>query len=143
MFDDLNSSEDLFQQEQALAMLQELSGNTPEDIRRQRAHFRLSIKVSVILQSGDASNLRKFKAKGVTVDISQGGCSAVFAMAARVGNIYRLEFDKDKLALPLAFARCVRCRLIREDAFEAGFAFFTPITLPESVAVSEASNLAS
>ena len=93
----------------------------------------------MILQSGNASELLSFKVKGVTGDISQGGCSVLFPIAARVGDIYRLEFDQETLALPLTFARCVRCRLIREDAYEAGFAFFKAITLPENVAVSEAS----
>jgi len=136
LFDDESTSESL-NKDEAFAVLQELGRNTPDEIRRQRAHFRLAIKVSVILQPGDTSKLLGMKVKGVTGDISQGGCSALFPLPAYVGDIYRLAFDRSALDLPLTFARSVRCRLVREDAFEAGFSFFTPICLPENVAVKE------
>ena len=41
--------------------------------------------------------------------------------------MYRLEFSEEALEIPLVFARCVRCSLVREDTFEAGFAFFSPV----------------
>ena len=119
--------------EDAFGLLRDLERNTPDEIRRQRAHFRLAIKASVVLQAGNASEIMSFKVKGVTGDISEGGCSILFPIPTRVGDIYRLLFDQKALGLPLTFARCVRCRLVSEDAFEAGFAFFSPITLPESV----------
>lgn len=133
MFDDLNDSKDRNGSDEAFHVLKDLERNTPEEIRRQRAHFRLSIKASVILQPGNQTDILSFKVKGVTGDISAGGCSALFPVPARVGDIYRLQFDRKSLDLPLTFARCVRCRLVREDAFEAGFAFFSPISLPENV----------
>ncbi len=139
MFDDPNSSTELSEGDEAFGMLEELASNTPEEVRRQRAHFRLAIKTSVTLQPGNASALRKLKVKGLTVDISEGGCSAVFPVPTRVGDVFRLQFDATTLELPLTFARCVRCRLIREDAFEAGFSFFTPICMPDSVAAGEES----
>ena len=55
----------------------------------------------------------------------------MFPIPAMVGDIYRLTFDKELLDVPTIFARCLRCRLIREDSFEAGFAFFTKIKLPQ------------
>ena len=54
---------------------------------------------------------------------------AIFVSPVTVGDVYRLQFDKASIDLPLVFARCLRCRLVREDAFEAGFTFFTPISL--------------
>jgi len=135
LHDEQDSSGDL-NKEAAFAVLKELKRNTPDEIRRQRAHFRLSIKAPVILQPGNASEMMSFKVKGMTGDISEGGCSALFPIPARVGDIYRLEFDRRTLDLPLTFARCVRSRLVREDAFEAGFAFFCRITLPERVVVA-------
>lgn len=129
--------------DEAFAVLQELGRNTPDEIRRQRAHFRLAIKAAVVLQPGNGSELRSLKVKGVTGDVSEGGCSALFPLAARVGDIYRLTFDRTALDLPLTFARCVRCRLVREDAYESGFAFFTRICLPEKVASAHESSLIS
>ena len=138
MFDELDQSTHTLSSDEAHGMLQELEQNTKDEIRRQRAHFRLEVKAGVILQAGNASELLSFKVKGVTGDISEGGCSALFPIPARVGDIYRLQFDQQAIDLPLTFARCVRCRLVREDAYEAGFAFFKTITLPEKLAARAA-----
>lgn len=137
MFDDLNEPAGRAPSDDAFNVLKDLERNTPEEIRRQRAHFRLSIKAAVILQPGNQTDMLTFKVKGVSGDISAGGCSILFPVPARVGDIYRLQFDRKTLDLPLTFARCVRCRLVREDAFEAGFAFFSPISLPENVTAPE------
>jgi len=131
MFDAPDRQPRTIADDQAFDLLQELERNTSDEIRRQRAHFRLAIKAAVVLQPGNASQLLSYKLKGTMGDISEGGCSALFALPIHVGDIFRLQVDRNAVALPLLFARCVRCRLVREDAFEAGFAFFTPITLPE------------
>jgi hypothetical protein len=136
MFDETGSADGLFNDDEAFHLIQELSANTPDAIRRQRAHFRLSIKAELIAQPGNASDMLKLKVKGVTGDVSEGGCSAIFPIPMQVGDIYRLQFDRSSLDLPLVFARCVRCRLVREDAFETGFAFFAHICLPEKLAAS-------
>ena len=142
MFDDHEDSSGPVGSDDAFGLLRDLERNTPEEIRRQRAHFRAAIKAAVILQAGNASELMAFKVKGVTGDISEGGCSALFPIPTRVGDIYRLQFDREAIGLPLTFARCVRCRLVREDAYEAGFAFFSPICLPENMlAGSESSQI--
>jgi len=132
MFGEFDDTGGTIGSDDAFDLLQDLEKNTPEEIRHQRAHFRLAIKASVTLQAGNASELLSLKVKGVTGDISAGGTSILFPIAPRVGDIYRLAFDRDTLDLPLTFARCIRCRLVREDAFEAGFSFFSPISLPES-----------
>ncbi len=134
MFDEIDDPTGKLNSDEAFHLLRELEGSTTEEIRRQRAHFRLTIKAGVILQAGNASELLSFKVKGVTGDVSEGGCSVLFPIPPRVGDIYRLQFDRQALDLPLTFARCVRCRLVREDAFEAGFAFFKAICLPDNVA---------
>lgn len=139
MFDDLGPSAGLADADEAFGMLQELAANTPEELSRRRAHFRLIVKAEVVLQSGNASELLSFKVKGVTGDVSAGGCLCVFPIPVHVGDIYRLGFDRRQLDIPLTFARCVRCRLIREDAYEAGFAFFSSICLPETAHATGAS----
>jgi c-di-GMP-binding flagellar brake protein YcgR len=120
-------------EEQSKALLSDLKKNTPEEIRRQRRHFRVEIKETVVLQSGNASQMLDGKLRGVTGDISEGGLSAMFPLPVEVGDIFRLTFDRKKLDLPMLFARCVRCRLVRENAFECGFAFFSPIQMPASL----------
>ena len=123
----------------ASEMLDELERNTPEELRRQRAHFRISIRSHVIIQAANSSELHKFKLQAVTGDLSEGGCRILSPIPLRVGNVYRLEFDVEEIPLPLTFVRCTRCALLQEDAFECGFRFFSPITLPEAlIAAAEA-----
>lgn len=139
MLDDLMDSKSPLGREEAFGLLRDLERNTPDEIRRQRAYFRLSIKAGVIVQPGNASQVNTLKLKGVTGDVSEGGCSALFPLPLLVGDVYRLLFERNTLDLPLTFARCVRCRLVREDAFEVGFAFFSPICLPEEAMSAGAS----
>jgi hypothetical protein len=131
MFDDFEHATDQHNDDEAFGILQDLEQSTPDEIRRQRAHFRIAIKTRLILQAGNASQLLDFKVQGVTGDISESGLGALFPIPLRVGDIYRLTFDEARLPLPLTFARCVRCRLVQEGSYEAGFLFFSPITLPE------------
>ena len=132
MFGEFDNTGSAKASDDAFNLLQDLEKNTPDEIRSQRSSFRLAIKSGVTLQPGNTSEFLSLKVKGVTGDISQGGTSILFPIAPRVGDIYRLTFDRSMLDLPLTFARCVRCRLVREDAFEVGFSFFCPITLSES-----------
>ena len=133
LFEDLGSTNPLNNQ-LAFDMLQELEKNTPEEIRRQRTHFRLSIKARVTLLPGSASDALKLRIQGVTGDISEGGLNALFPMPVHVGDVYRLEFDREEFDLPTTFVLCRRCLLLRDDAYEAGFSFFAPISLPANVA---------
>lgn len=136
MFEDDTSGE-LLDNEMAFEMLQELERNTPDEIRRQRTHFRITIKSKVTLLPGSASDQLKFKLQGVTGDVSEGGCKVLFPLPIRVGDVYRLEFDRHALDLPTTFVLCRRCIMLRDDAYEAGFSFFAPIALPNNVSVND------
>ena len=117
----------------AFDLLQELEQNKSDEIRRQRAHFRVAVKAKVTLQPANASQMLDFKVQGTTGDLSEGGCQMLFPAPIKVGDIYRLQFDRSELDLPMTFARCVRCRLLREDAFEVGMTFFSPVTMPANL----------
>ncbi|MCK6485957.1 MAG: PilZ domain-containing protein [Phycisphaerae bacterium] len=136
MFDDALSN-DMLDQDAAAAALHELERNTPDQIRRQRTHFRLIVKAKVVIQPGNASDALRFRIQGVTGDISEGGCRILTPLPPRVGDIYRLHFDESVLPLPQIYARCVRCSVLRDDAFEAGFAFFKPIAMPSKLRTQE------
>lgn len=140
MFEDMVASTPTGNDDDAFDILQDLSQNTSEEIRRQRAHFRVAIKACVIVRPGNSSERLSFKVRGVTGDISQGGCSMLLPVPVNVGDVYQLEFDRETIGLPLTYARCVRCRLIREDAFEIGFAFFAPVALPERLRTAATAN---
>ncbi|MGP1273040.1 MAG: PilZ domain-containing protein [Phycisphaerales bacterium] len=131
-------SDDLNFDAWAHSLLRELESQTPEAIRRQRSSERASAKIGVRIAPGNASDADRPALEGVTGDISTGGCRLMSARPLLVGDIYRLTFDRGEFDLPTVFARCVRCRLVREDAFESGFAFFTKVELasPEAAAAS-------
>ncbi len=131
MFEELDSTLTRDAQRDALDALEELERNTSDEIRQLRTSFRIELRAKIILQPGNASDALKFKLQGVTGDLSEGGCRALFPLPARVGDIYRLSFDPQEVGLATTYARCMRCSLVREDAFEAGFKFFAPIALPE------------
>ena len=133
MFDDINNLNKNDQNDDQFEILQELERNTPDEIRKQRDHYRIPIKAAVTLRPGNASQLLEFKARGVTGDISEGGLGTLFPIPANVGDIYRLEFDRSQLDLPMTFVRCVRCSFVREDAYNCGFRFFAPVPLPENL----------
>lgn len=129
----LDSLENDFPQqniEQVLQLLEEVELNTSESVRKQRSHARRQVRAGLTLRPGNASQRNDLALSGMTADISESGCQVVFTQPCRVGDIYFLEFDPEMLELPKVFARCLRCRLIREDQFEAGFCFFTQIALP-------------
>ncbi|MCA9244971.1 MAG: PilZ domain-containing protein [Phycisphaerales bacterium] len=134
MFDELDSALSRDAQQDALHTLQELERNTSDEIRQLRSSFRIELRAKIILQPGNASDTLTLKMQGVTGDLSQGGCRALFPLPVKVGDIYRLSFDQQEVDLPTTYARCMRCTLVREDAFEAGFKFFAPITVPERLA---------
>ncbi len=125
----------LANEDQAFDALKDLERQTSEEIRSQRAHDRLTVKAKVVVEPGNSSDKLTFRLQGVTGDISEGGCQIMLPMPVYVGDVFRLTFDCEELQLPVVFARCMRCRFIREDTFETGFKFFSPINV--SPAASE------
>ena len=115
--------------QEAIDTIAEIEKNTPQQVKKMRSHARIAVRAKVLAQPASTSKRNAFQTQGVVGDISQGGCLILFADPLRVGDIYRLAFDRNTLDLEPLFARCLRCRLVREDAFEAGFSFFNPIDL--------------
>ncbi|MFH1747182.1 MAG: PilZ domain-containing protein [Planctomycetota bacterium] len=137
MFNDLDNNSGFLNEDQACELFRELEQNTPQEILRQRGHFRISVKAGVTLYSATTCELLSFEVKGVTGDVSESGCGLVFPVTIRAGDVYRLEFERAKLDLPVTFCRCIRCRFVREGVFETGFRFFTPVPLPGNLAQVE------
>lgn len=127
----------LLDEDASFDTLCDIEGQASETSRQRRAYDRIAVKAKVILQPGNSSEFLSFKVQGIIGDIAVGGCRAMFPVPIQVGDTYRLHFDKDNLDIPMTFVRCLRCRLISEDAFEAGFSFFQPITLPKNLVNQE------
>ncbi len=120
-------------QDDALEALADLERNKSSEIKEARTSSRIRIKSKVIVQPGNSGERNKIKIQGVTGDISAGGCQILFPVPLQVGDIYWLTFDRNDLQIDSMFVRCLRVRLIREDAFEAGFKFFSTIDLSHAV----------
>jgi len=115
-----------------MALLEEIERQNAAKVSLERLHERVAVRAKVILRPGNASQSRDLRLQGVTADLSQGGCRALFPVPVLVGDIYRLEMDIPWLESPTIFARCLRCRMVREDVFETGFEFFNAIALDPS-----------
>lgn len=113
----------------ALDAMAEIERNTPQQIKQMRSHARISVRAKVTARPANSSQRNRFQTPGVLGDISRGGCLILFSDPLRVGDIYQLTFDRKVLDLEPIIARCLRCRLIRETAFEAGFRFFQSVDL--------------
>lgn len=111
---------------EALLNLQRQDAESRQSRSRSNQRFGVSCKVSV--EPGNSSDRTGKPIAAVCNDLSVGGCCVLAPRPHHVGDIYWLKFDTT-LHLPAVFARCVRCRLLREDAFESGFQFFNEIVL--------------
>ena len=127
--------------EEVLDSLADLEGNKSEAIKRARSSARVRIKAKVIAQPGNSGDRLKSKVQGITGDISAGGCQILFPIPMRVGDIYWLTFDESSLKIDAVFARCLRCRLVREDAYEAGLKFFEQVDLSGAVEAEASDDL--
>ena len=114
-----------------LIALAELERNTSEAIREMRAHERITLKTKIVAEPGNLSQRRELKVQGISGDVSEGGCCVLFPVPLNVGDVYLLTFDRKTIDVSPTLARCMRCRLMREDAFECGFSFFTPLDLAD------------
>lgn len=131
MFDVLEGLSGPKEEDREFELLQQLERNTSDSIRKARSSERIALKCAVVIEPGNSSELSTLKIRGMMGNISEGGCQVLLPMPLRVGDIYRVTFDGESLNLPMAFARCLRCRLIREDAFESGLSFFKDLNLGE------------
>lgn len=118
---------------EALDLILELEKNTAEHVKEKRAHARLVVRCKVVARPGNLSQRDSLKVEGVTGDVSDGGCQILFPRPLMVGDIYQLSFDRKVLDIQPLLAICRRCRTVRDDAFEAGFAFFRSVPINEAL----------
>ena len=109
-------------------LLSDLEKQSLDQIRKLRKHQRFEVRVQVVLRSANSSN-RDEPVIGTSIDVSDGGCMLQFPQPIAVGDVFKLVFEDERLDLPTIFAHCKRCRMVRDDLFEAGFSFFSSISL--------------
>lgn len=132
MFDS-DLSKDKSRPELDLELLHTLEKQGGDAVSKARKNARIEVKLKVIVRPGNSSEVLGHELQGISTDLARGGCRLILPLPVAVGDVFRIEFKSDEHRVPLVFARCLRCRLVREDVFEAGFGFFAPIDLPASL----------
>lgn len=92
----------------------------------QRGAERKTVRTEVTLLPANTIDRPGNEQLGVAQDASRTGCRLVTPLPPAVGSVYCLKFDANS-PLGVQFARCLRCHMIKEDIYEAAFAFFTPL----------------
>lgn len=123
---------------EALLSLDKASDNV---FQTQRAHARFESNAKVTVKAANASQREDINFSAICNDISAGGCRVLSNRALMVGDLFYIVFDRNQLDVPPAFARCLRCRFLREETFEMGFAFLTPVELPRNQVEEESDSL--
>ena len=121
-------------EENAFELLQALELQTPEPLRKLRESERVRLQTFARVEGSDPTNLMVYEHAAVG-DVSRMGCRMMLPRPLQVGAVYKLTLDAEPLDVGTFFARCVRCRLIKEDAFEMGMRFFAPVEIEEEKAV--------
>jgi hypothetical protein len=114
-----------------LDLLQKIENLALEQVCKLRMHERVEARVPVRLDAANRDDSVP-SVKGVTQDLSPGGCRAIMRAAPHVGDIFRLEIELEKDAGQTLYARCLRCALLRDDAFDVAFQFLSELALPEA-----------
>jgi hypothetical protein len=112
-------------------LLRSLEQQQVAEAGQSRKYARIEVELRVVVRPANASEHARFRLQGISADLSRGGCRLILPLPVGVGDVFRLEFASAAAPIPPAFARCLRCRLVREQVFEAGFQFLTPVDLPQ------------
>ncbi|MEM1185721.1 MAG: PilZ domain-containing protein [Planctomycetota bacterium] len=115
--------------QQDAELLEELRASTPDSVLQARAHARINVEAMVTVRHANMSQRALMQIQGYSADVSAGGCQLILPIPTFVGDIFWLSFDRNQLDLAPVYARCLRCREIRQETFEVGFTFFSPIDL--------------
>lgn len=135
------NNKDLPNDPQADALIDELAKSTPEAVKKLRNHTRLSVRVKVFVEPANLSDRTGTKLQGVTGDISSGGTQILLPRPLHIGDVYHVTFDRTEFDLPPVYALCLRGRMVRPDAYEAGLRFLEQVNLPTTCATPESRSI--
>ena len=115
--------------EELLADLRQSEAMAPNSNVRRTARITDSSVITIRPASSSQRSLPSFQ--GRLRDAARGGVGLLTELPPAVGDVYVLTFEVSPFESSQVVARCMHCKLIREDAFESGFAFFAPVPLRE------------
>ena len=123
--------DDLFKLSDSLEAFNELEKCTDRAILAQRSSERIEIRSKLMFRPCNPSQRHTFAVEAVTADISNGGCMVLASRAILPGDIYHITFYDELESVGPLLARCMRCRMVQEDAFEVGLRFLQDISLKD------------
>lgn len=123
----------MFESSEAIEALKELEISSQAAVVQKRSKARLSIEIHVTIRRGDSSRRGELVIAAATSDLSTTGCRILSPTPILPGDIYWLEFAANQAGVGNQMARCVRCHMIREGAFEIGLTFFDEIDLSDLI----------
>ncbi len=115
--------------EESFKVLEELELNQPKAVMEVRCVDEVEVKAKVWVEPGNASDRDGTKLVGVSSRIGQLSLTTVFPQPLRVGDVYRVTFDRDSLDLDPTYAVCRKCRFVNDDTFESMLMFFAPVRI--------------
>ena len=83
--------------EESFKVLEELELNQPKDVVDARCVDEVEIKVTVWVEPGNSSERSDQKLVGTSSRVSRMSVTTVFPQPLKVGDIYRITFDRDAL----------------------------------------------
>lgn len=128
---------DVDQADGLLSAINDLAANTQDEVQARRFANRLELNCATKLVPGNVSSRDGTEFDGKCRDVSDNGCRLVLSRPLIVGDIYLIEIDSPTFRGDLVFGRCVRCHMLREDTFDCGLNFLSPVSI-ESTQASQA-----
>ena len=130
---DESHSNDIFDASSVLEALEELEQSSHEQYVRMRSSDRVDIHAKIKVRPGNSGDRHRTVVEGMTTDLSAGGCRALVLHPLLPGDIFYIEFDREKISIDPLLVRCLRCKLVREDSFDVSFRFFSSIDLTGAI----------
>ncbi len=115
--------------DESINVLEELALNQPKKTMEIQCVNEVEVKATVWVEPGNFGDRDGHKHVGMSSRISEESLVTVFQAPLRVGDVYRVTFDKELLDLAPCYAQCWRCHLVNEEAFESTLVFFEPVNL--------------
>lgn len=133
MLDNAENGSDSLQRPVADDLLSDLltGRHDSTDASSDRRESRMRLECAVTIVPASSSQRDTSIIEGHLRDASGGGVGTLTSKPPAVGDVYLLSFEDSPFECSQVFARCMHCRLIQEDTFESGFAFFAPAAVRE------------
>ncbi len=131
MNDNSLMSGSVFESSDAIEALKQLEISSQSAVLQKRGKTRLSLEIDVSIQRGDASRRSEMTISACSSDLSTTGCKLLAPTPVLPGDIYWLTFAQNEAGIGHMMARCIRCHMVREGAFEIGMSFFDEVDLSD------------